>query len=89
MEEERVIIDGVDVTDCEYYSSIQNIMHANNLTEVIPDACIRTMVTKPCGKNYCLYKKYANLQKQYDNLMDINFHLQSKIKELKGETKDV
>ena len=83
MSEERVVIDGIDVTDCEHYHNVQRVMHSNNLVEVIPEACTKTMVTQPCGKRYCLYKKYDNLKKQYDNLMDINMHLQDKIKELK------
>lgn len=99
MPEERVIIDGTDVTDCEYMlnNKIKGKQHcpAKAMPYAKETSCIcRKSIDTPhnfCKHNpNCHYKqlrnlenKYTDLQKQYDNLMDINMHLQDKIKELK------
>lgn len=74
-----LIIDGVDVSECKYFSKYRKIVRNNECIVDMQNACIEEIETKPCNqKHNCYFKNWqrkeqeceqqkAELQKYKDN----------------------
>ena len=68
--EEDVIIDTVNVYDCEFYSPIQHVMRADGSIEDIEHACLKNMATETCCGKECYYKKYYQNELKYTGIIN-------------------
>lgn len=66
--EKEIIIDGVDVSKCKYYSKKQQIYQATRPLCIMKDCCMLSNSTKPCTNNDCYFKQLRRLQDENKRL---------------------
>lgn len=68
---DKVIIDGVDVSGCEYYSKKQQIYSATKPLCKMKDCCMLSDSVSLCLEKNCYYKQLKRLERQYENVLKI------------------
>ena len=80
MTDKEIIIDGVDVSECEFYTTMEDCVGIHDLCEQLDDYC--------SIKKDCYYKQLKRLEQENAELkayMDVNEDFKTAWKELKAE----
>lgn len=73
MKNKKIIIDGVDVSGCNYYADYNHCM----------------MRSTECNRDNCYYKQLQRLTAQYDKVIEQNKSLQTELKQKEQECEEL
>ena len=71
---EEIIIDGVDVAGCEYYSKQQLMYIATQPTQKMKDCCLLSNSVNFCKNRVCYYKQLKRLEQENKELKENQCH---------------
>ena len=67
----KFYIDGIDVSECKYFSKYQKIVRNNECIVDMQNACIEEIKTKPCSqKHNCYFKNWQRKEQECEELKE-------------------
>jgi hypothetical protein len=84
MTDKQIIIDGVDVSKCKYFSKYQKIVRNNEVVVDIQNACVEEIETKPCWQEHnCYFKDWLRKEQECEELTSKCSQLKQTLAEIK------
>lgn len=80
MTDKQIIVDGVDVSKCKYFSKYQKIVRNNECIVDIQNACVEEIETKPCWQEHnCYFKNWQRKEQECEELTSKCSQLEEKL----------